>query len=89
MVEAAGLGWEGRNEQGMLAAADLRGLAEGTPAARELQRTIRTRADERLTGGYRYLELEHMAHYVAKDTFRGRVTDRIAQREAGRRLVDA
>lgn len=77
MVEAAGLGWEGRNEQAALVAAYVRGLRDGHPGAAALQQRIATEADTRLTGGYRYLELERMAYYVAKDAFRGRVTDHV------------
>ena len=73
MVEAAGLGWEGRYEQARLVATYLRGIAEGAPAARSLQRTKRERAAERLDGGYAYLAVDRMAYYVHKDTYRSTV----------------
>lgn len=82
MVEATGLGWEGRNRQAGLVAAYLRGLQDGHPAAAELHRTIMTQAGTRLTGGYRYLELERMAYYVAKDEFLARVDAHLAALEA-------
>lgn len=73
MVEASGLGWEGRNLQARLVAAYLDGLRSGHPAATEMRSTIARSAHRRLTGGYRYLDLERMAFYVAKDAFLARV----------------
>ena len=71
MVEASGLGWQGRYEQAELAAAYL-------TAAPETQAAFRRRiADEPwpdLTGGYRYLGLDRMSYYVNKDAYRGAVT---------------
>ena len=73
MIEAAGLGWEGRAEQARLVAAYIRGLAAGTASARELKQRKRTHAAERLDGGYRYLKLDRMAYYVHKDSYRSTV----------------
>ncbi len=73
MVEATGLGWEGRNKQAALVAAYLAGLRDGHPGAARLHQTILTSAQERLTGGYDYLEVERMAYYVAKQPFLERV----------------
>jgi len=73
MVEATGLGWEGRNKQAALVAAYLAGLRDGHPAAARLHDTIATNAHSRLTGGYDYLQVERMAYYVAKDQFLDRV----------------
>ncbi len=70
MVEAAGLGWEGRNEQAEMVALFIRALREGAPAARELQELKRRLATTRVDGGYRYLKLERMAYYVHKDSYR-------------------
>lgn len=70
MVEAAGLGWEGRAEQARLVAAYIRGIAAGTPAARALKVRKRERAAERLDGGFKYLKLDRMAYYVHKDSYR-------------------
>lgn len=68
MVEATGLGWEGRNEQAELVALYIRALAAGAPAARRLQ--ARKRRPQRIDGGYRYLQLDRMAYYVHKDSYR-------------------
>ncbi|MGE8499498.1 MAG: flavin-containing monooxygenase [Pseudomonas sp.] len=70
MVEASGLGWQGRDEQAELVALYIRQLQAGSSAARELQAIKRERASVRLDGGYQYLELERMAYYVHKDTYR-------------------
>lgn len=73
MVEAAGLGWEGRNEQAELVALFIRGLAEGVPAAARLKEMKAALAGQREDGGYSYLRLERMAYYVHKDTYRSAV----------------
>ncbi|MCC7001221.1 MAG: NAD(P)-binding domain-containing protein [Gemmatimonadaceae bacterium] len=75
MVEAAGLGWEGRAEQARLVATYLRGVREGSATALELQRVVSARAGERLDGGMRYLKLDRMAYYVHKDSYRRAVTE--------------
>lgn len=73
MIEASGLGWEGRNEQAALVARYLRARADGHPAAGRLRDIARRSAHERLDGGFRYLPLERMAYYVSKDDFRARI----------------
>jgi cation diffusion facilitator CzcD-associated flavoprotein CzcO len=70
MVEAAGLGWEGRNEQAEMVALYVRQLHAGKASALELQNKKRTSADQRLDGGYRYLQLDRMAYYVSKEEYR-------------------
>lgn len=69
MVEATGLGWEGRNQQARLVAGYLRHKLAGTEAAAEFDRVRRERAAERVDGGYRYLRLARMAYYVNKDAY--------------------
>jgi cation diffusion facilitator CzcD-associated flavoprotein CzcO len=73
MVEASGLGWQGRDEQADLVALYIRQLQAGSPAALALRQTIREQAGQRLDGGYQYLELERMAYYVHKDSYRKRI----------------
>ena len=72
MIEASGIGWQGRYEQAELIAAYL-----AAPAER--QREFRARVDAApwpdLTGGYRYLGLERMSYYVNKDAYRRAVRD--------------
>lgn len=69
MVEAAGLGWEGRNEQAELVARFLRARATGEPAAASLQQRARAGAGQRVDGGYGYLALDRMAYYVHKESY--------------------
>jgi hypothetical protein len=70
MVEASGLGWQGRDEQAELVALYIKGLQAGSQAARDFQALKRERASMRLDGGYHYLQLERMAYYVHKDSYR-------------------
>ena len=83
MVEASGLGWQGRHEQAELVARYLRGLAEGTQAALRI-RDEKARGFERATGGMSYLDLPRMAYYVEKSTFRKAVNTRIRALKRGR-----
>ena len=69
MVEASGLGWQGRYEQAELVALYLKGLAAKHPAALALQREKRAWDGARVDGGYRYLQVDRMAYYVHKDSY--------------------
>ncbi|MFF2371075.1 flavin-containing monooxygenase [Agromyces sp. NPDC058110] len=72
MIEASGIGWQGRAEQADLVAAYL--AAERN--APDTAAGFRARADAAwpdLSGGYRYLGLERMSYYVNKDAYRGTV----------------
>lgn len=77
MVEASGLGWQGRYEQAELVARYFQALDAGTSQATALTNAKAggpgTWPD--LSGGYRYLKLERMAYYVHKDTYRKAVRD--------------
>ena len=53
-----------------LVALFIRGLAEGAPAAAALKETKARLAETRIDGGYGYLDLERMAYYVHKDSYR-------------------
>ncbi len=76
MVEASGLGWQGRAEQAELIAAVL----AADPAERTaFARRIAERPWPDLSGGYRYLGLSRMSYYVNKDAYR-----RAVRREAAR-----
>ncbi|WP_236233602.1 flavin-containing monooxygenase [Pseudomonas tohonis] len=70
MVEASGLGWQGRAEQAELVALFIRQCRAGSASAAGLRRLKAERAGQRLDGGYAYLELERMAYYVHKDSYR-------------------
>jgi len=72
MVEASGIGWQGRYEQAELVARFFRASAEGRPAAAALSRAKQGPAPD-MSGGYNYLKVERMAYYVHKDTYRAAV----------------
>ncbi len=69
MVEASGLGWQGRYEQAELVARYIKGLAAKSPGALALQRAKRAWRGERVDGGFNYLKLDRMAYYVHKDSY--------------------
>lgn len=73
MVEATGLGWQGRDEQAEMVALFIRGLKDGHHGARELKNTKARSQHRDLNGGYDYLKLDRMAYYVNKDVYRGLV----------------
>lgn len=77
MVEASGLGWQGRYEQAELVACYFKGLDSGSPAAQRFD-TLRQGPSPDLSGGYRYLQLERMAYYVNKDAYRAAVREATA-----------
>ena len=69
MVEASGLGWEGRNKQAELAALYVRQLRDGAASAQRFKQVKQQRAGQRLDGGYDYLQLDRMAYYVNKQQY--------------------
>ncbi|MPQ93391.1 NAD(P)/FAD-dependent oxidoreductase [Thioclava sp. JE_KL1] len=73
MLEASGLGWQGRHEQAEMVARYIRGLRDGSEAAKRLQ-AKKAEGFERATGGMAYLKLARMAYYVDKATYRKAVT---------------
>jgi cation diffusion facilitator CzcD-associated flavoprotein CzcO len=83
MVEASGLGWQGRHEQAEMVARYITGLRAGTPAAQALQQT-KAKGFERATGGMSYIKLPRMAYYVDKATYRKAVTGWIARLKGAR-----
>ena len=75
MVEALGLGWQGRYEQAEL-------LARYLSADRDAQGAIEAMASKPwpdLTGGYHYLALERMSFYVNKDAYRKELKKKIKE----------
>ncbi|MCL4135125.1 UNVERIFIED_CONTAM: hypothetical protein GTU68_006152 [Idotea baltica] len=70
MIEATGLGWQGRHEQAEMVARYIAGLRLARNEARLLQAE---KADTfaRATGGMNYLNVARMAYYVDKETYRG------------------
>ncbi|WP_448809149.1 flavin-containing monooxygenase [Agromyces bauzanensis] len=69
MIEASGIGWQGRYEQAELIAAYLAAERRAPDAASRF-RAAAGRPWPDLTGGYRYLGLDRMSYYVNKDAYR-------------------
>ncbi len=70
MVEASGIGWQGRYEQAELMARVFK--AAGTAKAKAFNEAKAGPAPD-LSGGFKYLKLERMSYYVHKDTYRNAV----------------
>ncbi len=84
MVEASGLGWQGRHEQAEMVARYIAGLRSGNAAAKAIRAT-KSDGYERATGGMNYIDLPRMAYYVDKATYRKEVTGQIAALRAAER----
>jgi cation diffusion facilitator CzcD-associated flavoprotein CzcO len=82
MVEASGLGWQGRHEQAEMVARYVAGLRNGNPAVLKLK-AEKAAGFERVTGGMNYLKLARMAYYVDKATYRNAVTGWISTLAGG------
>lgn len=83
MIEAAGLGWEGRNLQARLAALYIHQHRQGTAAAQQFADTKRQKATTNFDGGYDYINLARMAYYVNKDAYLKALNQHITELEAG------
>lgn len=73
MVEASGLGWQGRYEQAELIAAYLQAEQRDPARAHRFKQRITENPWPDLTAGYRYLGLDRMSYYVNKDAYRSAV----------------
>jgi len=73
MIEASGIGWQGRYEQAELIAGYLSALERRPDLADGFRRRATDEPWPDLTGGYHYLGLERMSYYVNKDAYRGAV----------------
>lgn len=85
MVEASGLGWQGRYEQAELVAAALAAQrdSEHDDGALAFQHRVADRSSwPDLTGGLGYLKLDRMAYYVNKDVYRRTVRELTAEIDA-------
>lgn len=70
MIEASGIGWQGRYEQAELIAEYVSALARHPERAEAFRRRATSEPWPDLTGGYHYLGLERMSYYVNKDAYR-------------------
>lgn len=82
MVEATGLGWEGRYLQADVVASYIQAKRDGAASAQALRERARKLAAERLDGGFKYLKLERMAYYVHKDTYLSTLQNELNQIQA-------
>ena len=69
MVEAAGLGWQPRDDQARIIARFIKGRAQNETGANKLWDKIRSRVYEPLNAGFNYLKLERMSFYVNKQAY--------------------
>jgi len=77
MIEASGIGWQGRYEQGEMVAAYLTARREAPAVAAAFDERVAGPPPD-LSGGYHYLGLERMAYYVNKDAYRRAVRSEIS-----------
>ena len=87
MLEASGIGWQGRYEQADLVGRYLAARRDDSPAgnaALVVVDSARRGPRPDLTGGYHYLGLDRMAYYVNKTAYRDAVTGLVARMEAAR-----
>lgn len=76
MVEATGIGWEGRARQAELVAAV---IGARTAGDRRVEAFDAARSqDVDLSGGFRYMKLDRMAYYVHRDTYLAQLDRHIA-----------
>ena len=75
MIEASGIGWQGRYEQAELIATYLAAQEHHPERAAAFRRRVATGPWPDLTGGYHYLALERMSYYVNKDAYRRAVRE--------------
>ena len=82
MLEASGIGWQGRYEQADLVARYLAARRDDSPAGRAALVVVddsRRGPRPDLTGGYHYLGVDRMAYYVNKTAYRDAVTGLVAE----------
>lgn len=68
MVEATGLGWEGRNKQAQLVAEFIKAKENQPEKAAKFAKKFKANLKE-LRGGYNYMNVDRMAYYVHKETY--------------------
>jgi cation diffusion facilitator CzcD-associated flavoprotein CzcO len=68
MVEALGIGWQGRYDQGEIIARFIKAVEAKSEGAKKFGKLKRENNID-LTGGMNYIKLDRMAYYVHKDTY--------------------
>ncbi|MEH6389091.1 MAG: NAD(P)-binding domain-containing protein [Pseudomonas profundi] len=89
MIEAAGLGWEGRNQQARLVALYIRQRQQNAQPAKAFDKIKRERTGVTLDGGYDYIKLPRMAYYVNKDEYLRTLAEHITALQSGLSVDDA
>lgn len=89
MVEASGLGWQGRYEQAALIAAYLQAEQHEPDQAAAFRSRVAHQPWPDVTAGYRYLGLDRMSYYVNKDAYRSAVRDETTRLVQGASLTAA
>ena len=82
MIEASGLGWQGRHEQAEMVAEYLKGRDSKSRASQAIK-DEKSAGYTRATGGMNYIDLPRMAYYVDKATYRNAVTKTIEKLKRG------
>ncbi|WP_265087660.1 hypothetical protein [Psychrobacter sp. N25K4-3-2] len=83
MVEAAGLGWEGRNQQARLVALYIKQREQNSAAADNFDVVTQALSGVTLDGGYDYIKLARMAYYVNKEEYLATLAEHIAKLQIG------
>lgn len=73
MIEASGIGWQGRFEQAELLASYLAATESSTQAAERFRKRVTGSPWPDVTGGYHYLGLDRMSYYVNNHAYRAAV----------------
>jgi len=73
MIEASGIGWQGRFEQAELLASYLAASERAPGSAERFRERVTGSPWPDVTGGYRYLGLDRMAYYVNNHAYRSAV----------------
>lgn len=73
MIEASGIGWQGRFEQAELLASYLAASERAPESAERFRERVTGSPWPDVTGGYRYLGLDRMAYYVNNHAYRSAV----------------
>ena len=81
MVEATGLGWQGRFDQSELVAEFIRAEREAPRLAGQMWDRVNGPAPD-LSGGYHYRQLDRIPFYVNKDAYRREIRRHLAALEA-------
>lgn len=83
MIEASGIGWQGRYEQAELLASYLHAVETAPERGARFRERVTGAPWPDVTGGYHYLGLDRMAYYVNKDAYRRAVRQERQSLEAG------